>query len=138
MLRVTLKNLLGHKLRVAITAVAIVAGVSFMAGTFVLTDTITRTFDDLFADANQGVGAVVRQAATFDVESGAGPGSEQAGAQRDDVPIGLVDELRRIDGVRAAEASVQGVAIAIGPDDKPINPLTGAPSSAPTGSPCPP
>ncbi len=127
MLRVTLKNLLGHKLRVAITAVAIVAGVSFMAGTFVLTDTITRTFDDLFADANQGVDAVVRQAATFDVESGAGPGSEQAGAQRDDVPIGLVDELRRIDGVRAAEASVQGVAIAIGPDDKPINPLTGAP-----------
>lgn len=127
MLKVTLKNLLGHKLRVAITAVAIVAGVSFMAGSFVLTDTITRTFDDLFSDANLGVDAVVRQAASFEVESSGGPGSDQAGAQRDDVPIGLVDRLRKVDGVRAAEASVQGVAIAIGPDDKPINSLNGAP-----------
>ena len=35
-------------------------GVAFMAGTLVLTDTIGKTFDDLFADVNAGTDAYVR------------------------------------------------------------------------------
>ena len=36
MWRVTLKGLLAHKLRLALTALAIVLGVTFVTGTFVL------------------------------------------------------------------------------------------------------
>ena len=46
--KATLKGLLAHKFRLAATALAIVLGVSFVAGTYVLTDTITASFDDLF------------------------------------------------------------------------------------------
>ena len=56
--KATLKGLLAHKFRLAATALAIVLGVSFVAGTFVLTDTIKASFEDLFADVYNGVDAV--------------------------------------------------------------------------------
>ena len=40
--RVTIKGLLAHKLRFALTALAVMLGVAFMSGTMVLTDTISR------------------------------------------------------------------------------------------------
>ena len=51
---------LAHKLGCSLTALAVVLGVAFMAGTLVLTDTISKTFDDLFADVYRGTDAVVR------------------------------------------------------------------------------
>ena len=45
MWKVTIKGLLAHKLRLVLTALAIVLGVTFIAGTFVLTDTLHNTFD---------------------------------------------------------------------------------------------
>ena len=48
MFRATLKSLAAHKVRLALTAIAIVLGVAFMAGTFVLTDTVKHSFDGLF------------------------------------------------------------------------------------------
>ena len=62
MRRVTIKGLLAHKLRFALTALAVILGVSFMSGTMILTDTISRTFDNLFADVNRGTDAYVRSA----------------------------------------------------------------------------
>ena len=49
----TLKGLLAYKLRLALTAIAVVLGVSFVVGTYVLSDTITGFFDKTFAEANQ-------------------------------------------------------------------------------------
>ncbi len=40
MWKTTLKGLLAHKLRLALTAIAIVLGVTFITGTFILTDTL--------------------------------------------------------------------------------------------------
>ena len=60
MLRVTLKNLLARKFRLVLTSLAVVLGVAFMAGTFVLTDTLGNVFDELFADVNRGVDVGVR------------------------------------------------------------------------------
>src|ERR1700753_3311684 len=45
---VTIKALLAHKLRQALTALAIVLGVTFISGTLVLTDTLNNTFSTLF------------------------------------------------------------------------------------------
>ncbi|HEV7526347.1 MAG TPA: hypothetical protein VGP92_15360, partial [Acidimicrobiia bacterium] len=60
MWKVTLKGLAGHKLRFVLTGLAVILGVSFIAGTLVLTATIQKTFDDLFANINRGTDAAVR------------------------------------------------------------------------------
>ena len=47
MWKVTLKGLLAHKLRLALTALAIILGVTFISGSLVLTDTLHDTFTTL-------------------------------------------------------------------------------------------
>ena len=51
MLRATWKSLLGRKLRLVLSGLAVVLGVMFVAGAFVVTDTLGRSFDAVFADA---------------------------------------------------------------------------------------
>ena len=60
MWKVTIKGLLAHKLRLALTALAIVLGVTFISGTFVLTDTLHNTFTTLFGNIYQKVDFQVR------------------------------------------------------------------------------
>jgi putative ABC transport system permease protein len=48
MIAVALKGLAGRKLRTLLTAFAVVIGVSMVSGTFILTDTMQKTFDGLF------------------------------------------------------------------------------------------
>ena len=87
MRRVTIKGLLAHKLRFALTALAVMLGVAFMSGTMILTDTISRTFDNLFADVNRGTDAYVRSAQSLSSGFG-GP----VRRQRARVPASLVPE----------------------------------------------
>src|SRR5271165_2605689 len=105
--RVTIKGLLAHKLRLALTALAIVLGVTFIAGTLVLTDTLHNTFDTLFGNIYQNVDFQVRGVAQF------GSGGT---ATRNPVPESLVATVRAVPGVQAAEGSVEGYAQYIAPD----------------------
>ena len=50
MLRATLKSMLSRKLRLLLSTVAVVLGVTFVSGALVLTDTLGRSFDGLFTD----------------------------------------------------------------------------------------
>ena len=68
MFTLTVKGLWAHKLRYALTGLAVVLGVAFMAGTMVLTDTMERTFDGVFASANDGTDVIVRRDAAIDGE----------------------------------------------------------------------
>ncbi len=121
MLRVALKNLAGHKLRTVFTAIAIALGVGFMAGTFVLTDTISQSFDELFSEAGQGIDAVIQGQAPFET------GSIDSAEQRPDIDPAVTDLVRGVDGVAAAEPNVAGLAFVLDADDEPIN-KGGAPS----------
>lgn len=97
MFRLTWKGLLAHKLRFALTALAVMLGVSFLTGTNVLTDTVRKTFDDLFADINQGTDAFVRSRQEID---------SQFGTQRGRIPASLLPEIRQVEGVREAQGSL--------------------------------
>ena len=55
MRRIVLQGLLAHKLRLALTALAIVLGVTFISGTFVLTDTLRDISTTLFGRIYQNV-----------------------------------------------------------------------------------
>ncbi len=111
MWRVTLKGILAHKLRLALTALAIVLGVTFIAGTFVLTDTLHNTFDTLFGNIYQNIDFQVRGVAQF------GSGGT---ATRNPVPESLVTTVRAVSGVEAAEGSVAGYAQYIAHDGKAV------------------
>jgi putative ABC transport system permease protein len=100
--RVTIKGLLAHKLRFALTALAVTLGVAFMSGTMVLTDTISRTFDNLFADVNKGTDAYVRSAQSL--SSGFGGAARR---QRGRVPASLLPEIQSVPGAAAAEGNLQ-------------------------------
>src|SRR5262249_49020050 len=68
-------------------------------GTLVLTSTISKSFDDLFATIDQGTDAVVR--AHVVISGGFGSGD-----QRPNIPETLVDLVRAVPSVKAAEGNV--------------------------------
>ncbi len=120
MWKVTVKGLLAHKLRLALTALAIVLGVTFISGTFVLTDTLHNTFTTLFGHVYQNVDFVVRgKAALSDDSSGT--------AARKAIPESIETTVRRIPGVAYADGSVTGYAQFIAPDGKAVT-TGGAPT----------
>ena len=123
MWRATIKGLLAHKLRLALTALAVVLGVGFVAGTYVLTDTIDQTFDDLFNEISVGVDVSVRAESSFDAASGFGGGE----AGRETVPDTLVATIAAVPGVAAVEGSVTGYAQLVDEEGKAIT-TTGAPT----------
>src|SRR5262245_15920588 len=100
----TLRGMLAHKLRVVLTMASIALGVAFLAGTLVLTDTMQLAFDQLFGKVTSGTDAVVRTKAAYTQAEGAGT----SGAP---IPASVLQRVRGVDGVRAAEGQVSGYAL---------------------------
>ncbi len=118
MLRTSFKNMLAHRRRLAATALAVILGVALIAGTLVLTDTISQTFTGLYSTVYQGTDAVVRAKAAF-------TGIQNSGAQRPPVDAGLVASLRTVKGVAADEGVVRGYARLVGSNGQALgNPNT--------------
>ncbi|MGH8976520.1 MAG: ABC transporter permease [Acidimicrobiia bacterium] len=111
MLKVSLKGLWAHKRRLFGTVFAVVLGVTFLVGTLVLGDTMRAGFDDLFTEVNRGTDAVVRSSTEV--------GTDQT-EQRGLIDVSLVDTIRDVDGVRAAEASVTGFGQIVGKNGDPV------------------
>ncbi len=72
MWRATWRNLVARKLRLVMSAFAIVLGVSFVAGSFVFTDTLGRSFDGLVKGTTGDVVVQVRGAGDAADPSGGG------------------------------------------------------------------
>ena len=113
MIRVALRGLLGRKLRATLTAIAIILGVAMVSGTYVLTDSIDRAFDNIFSDTRAGSNAVISGKSVFDLEEGSGataPSFDQS----------LLQTVRELPDVADAEGSVDGEAQIVGDDGKAI------------------
>ena len=104
MWRATWKSALARRLRLVLTATAVLLGVTFVTGTLVLTETTNERFRDLFADATAGVDVVVRTAVAFDSAMGVEVTREQIGAA-------VVDRIRDVDGVAGAEGLLRGAQV---------------------------
>jgi len=107
MTRITVRGLLARKLRLALTALAIVLGVTFVTGTLVLTDTLNRTFDTLIGTAYQHVNFQIRGAAAFNNDTAA---AANGSADRKPVPASIAAAVRRLPGVASVDPSVAGYA----------------------------
>ena len=120
MWRITVKGLRAHKLRLALTALAIVLGVTFVTGTLVLTDTLNNTFTTLFGQVYQNINFEVRGVAAF-------PTSGAAGAIRKPIPESIIAAVKDVPGVAVAEGGVSGYAQFIAPNGKAVT-TGGAPT----------
>jgi putative ABC transport system permease protein len=113
MLRATLKSLLARKLRLVLSGLAVVLGVMFVSGAFVLTDTLSRSFDSLFrtvySETDVSVGAQPKiEVSEFEGESVPAP-----------LPASVVERVRGIAGVADATGLAQADgARVIGSDGK--------------------
>jgi putative ABC transport system permease protein len=111
MRRVMIKGLLAHKLRLALTALSVVLGVGFVAGTFVLTDTLAHSFDNLFAEVNGKTDAQIRSTQKLNPQ-------DPAEADRGPVPASLLAAVQKTSGVAEAGGYVQGRAAIVGKNGK--------------------
>jgi putative ABC transport system permease protein len=111
MLRATLRSLLARKLRLLLASTAVLLGVSFVSGAFVLTDSLSRVFDNLFASINAGTSVTVQGVSAlgddgFDTSS------------REPVTQPVLDAVRKVDGVRDVVGQVNGNAQLVLPSGK--------------------
>jgi putative ABC transport system permease protein len=97
-LRATFKSLLSHKLRLLLSGLAVVLGVMFVSGSLVLTDTIGRSFDAMFANAYSTVDVVVTGPERTNAQTGM--------VEADPVPARALDQVRAVEGVGGASGVV--------------------------------
>ncbi len=100
MFKLALRNLLTHKFRFLLTAFSVVLGVGFVVGSFVLTDSLKKSFDDLFTQATSGLDLSIRAKSNF----------EDATTQRAPIPEDILDEIQAVPGVSIAEGEASGYA----------------------------
>ena len=120
MWRVSLKGVVAHRLRYALTALAVLLGVAFIAGTYVLTDTINSTFNGLYDQVYQGTAAVVRATQPFN------PGVSYT-SLRQRVDASLATTVARVPGVKAVAGDIEGYAQLVGQNGKPIGTASNGP-----------
>ena len=121
-MRVALKGLLGRKLRVALTAIAIVLGVAMVSGTYVLTDTIKSAFATVFTQVYKNSDAVITGKSAI--------GNDNSGrSAAPSLPASLLPEVQRLPGVALASGGVSDTAQIVGHNGKVIS-RGGAPGLA--------
>jgi putative ABC transport system permease protein len=123
MTRVALKGLLGRKLRVVLTAIAIVVGVAMVSGTFILTDTIKAAFSSVFTQAYKNADAVITG------KSAIGNDNNNNNSTVPSVPASLLTRVERLPGVAAASGAISDSAQLVGHNGKVIS-RGGAPGLA--------
>lgn len=109
MLRAAIKNLLGHKLRMFLTGFSIILGVGFVSGTYIFTDSISTTFNNLFGEVYSGVDVSVR------------PKQADFGDQVNrPITSELVEKVKQVEGVGVVAPEVAGYAQLVSKDGKPV------------------
>jgi len=110
MWRVTWRNLFARKLRLLLSAFAIVLGVAFVAGTMIFTNAMGGAFDDIIEGSTADVEVAFKGANDFD-----------SGQDNRTFPASVVSDLEALPEVRSANAqnTLQSVFV-IGKDGKVI------------------
>ena len=114
MWRAVIKSLLARKLRLLLTAFSIVVGIGFVAGTYVLTDTMDRAFDELFATTTADIDVVVRATSAFEPGAAGNPGGS-GNISRTTIPESVLATVEDVSGVGSAYGGVLGYAQMVDP-----------------------
>lgn len=126
MLRVALRNVRAHLVRLGLSILAVVLGVSFVAGTFALRDMLSSTFSGI-VDAGYAADVYLRGA---DESPQGGQEGASAGEVRTLIPADLASTVAEVDGVEHAFADFTGPIVLVGADGTAVASTAGAPSFA--------
>lgn len=114
MLLITLRSLLSRKFRLLLTSVAVVLGVAFVSGAFVLTDSLSGRFDKLFESVNSNIDVQVRGAKlSADLSS-------DLGEDRKTLPPSLLDDVAALPQVESVSGGATGQAVVVGRNGKAV------------------
>jgi len=105
MFSLTIRGLATRKVRTVLTAFAVFLGVALISGTYILTDTISRSFDGIFATASKGV----------DVSLSPREVISQRGS-RPTFPESVLAEAKTVPGVKQAAGSIFAIAVILKKD----------------------
>jgi putative ABC transport system permease protein len=115
---VALRGLFSRKLRTVLTMIAIILGVSMIAGTYILTDTINQSFSKIFHQANSTTDAVILGKKVVDSQFSPPP----------TLPASLLTVVQHTPGVAAAEGVIADRASLVDRNGHVIGATGGAPS----------
>ncbi|MGW7491949.1 ABC transporter permease [Streptomyces sp. NPDC054786] len=115
MLRTALRNVLAHKARLMMTALAVLLGVAFVAGTLIFSDTVGEAIKKASARNLSGVAVSVKAVADDNT-----PETGKDGKRTTVLDDKLVDTVRALPGVQSVRRNVTGTATLAGPDGIPI------------------
>lgn len=94
--RLTFRNLWSHKWRSLMTALAVIFGITLVAGTYVLTDTTNQAFDQIFTESIAGTDVVVNAKSKVDQPNGETPA----------FPASNLKKVRQVPGVAEAAGTI--------------------------------
>ncbi|MEO3973523.1 FtsX-like permease family protein [Streptomyces sp. CAU 1734] len=115
MLRTALRNVLAHKARLSMTALAVLLGVAFVSGTLVFGDTVVQALRGASAKNLAGVAVSVQAESEWTEDGEAGEGRSTA------LTAGLADRIRALPGVTSVHPVVNGTATLAARDGRPLN-----------------
>ena len=110
-IRLTLRGVLARKFRILLTVFAIVSGVAFVSGAFMLTDSVKTAINSLFEELRGDIALEVRTPIAF---------GDEATAKRDPVPAALVSGIAAVPGVSSVEVNIIRESTIVKPDGKPL------------------
>src|SRR4051812_24362459 len=117
MTKLVLRGLAARKVRALLTALAVLLGVAMVCGSYVLTDTINRSFERIFEQGEKGVAVEVTPHEVVSTDNGQPPPFPERYLQR----------VRDLDGVKTAVGGIFDQGSILGKDNKPIS-THGAPN----------
>jgi putative ABC transport system permease protein len=121
--RAAIRSLLARKVRLLLTGLSVIMGVGFMAGTYVLTDTMTRAFDDLVRTSYSAIDVLVRSSNAFTAQT-------SSLEERGSMPGSLLAEVAAVQGVAQAVGDVVGYAQIVDPATGKVIGTFGPPTAA--------
>ncbi|MFP3986189.1 ABC transporter permease [Streptomyces sp. E11-3] len=121
MLKATLRSFFAHKGRLALSALAVLLSVAFVAGSLIFSDTVNRTFDRLFASTSADVSIEPKEGISEAIPSGLTP----------TLPAEVADRVADVDGVAKTDVDVgvENITI-VDADNESVGPTSGAPTIA--------
>ncbi|WP_407288931.1 ABC transporter permease [Streptomyces sp. BP-8] len=121
MLRTALRNVLAHKARLIMTALAILLGVAFVSGTLVFGDTTASAFRNASAQSLKDVAVSVRDEQASEADPAAVGPTNPSGDRPTMLDTRLANKIRALPGAASIRATVNGQATLAGKDGRPVN-----------------
>ena len=106
-----MRGVVARKFRILLTVFAIVSGVAFVSGAFMLTDSVKTAINSLFEELRGDIALEVRTPIAF---------GDEARAERDTVPAALVSGIAAVPGVSSVELNIERESTIVKPNGKPL------------------